>query len=200
MALPLKPLTTTVIGGLVFLLPLIVVISVVGKGVALLAQVATPLATRLPEGEVGGVAIATLVTLGLLLLICYGAGMLARAAVGRRMSESFENRLHALYPRYTVIKAMTQGLRSDTDEHAVKPVLVTFDDHQCPAMEVERTAEGRVVVFLPGAPDPWSGNVVVVRPERVEPLGADMPALNRSLKGLGRGCRSLLDGAHASRT
>ena len=193
MALLSKAVTTTLIGGVVFLLPVIVVITVVGKGLVLLADVVAPVAKHLPEGEVGGVGIATLLTLGLLLLICYGAGVLARAAVGRRLTENFEDRLHALYPRYTVIKAMTQGLRSDAQAHALKPVLVTFDDHQYPAMEVERAADGRVVVFMPGAPDPWSGSVVVVAAERVVALDANLSALIRSLKGLGRGCTSLLD-------
>ena len=71
-------------------------------------------------------------------------------------------------------------------------MLATFDDHQLLAMEVERLADGRVVLFLPGAPDPWSGSVVLVEPERVQPLDADIAALNRSLKRLGRGSAAVL--------
>lgn len=56
MTLSLKPMTTTLIGGAVFLLPLIVVLAVLGQGLALM-----------------------------LLLLCYGAGLLARAALGRTL-------------------------------------------------------------------------------------------------------------------
>ncbi len=193
MALPLKPLTTTVIGGLIFLLPLIVVLAVLGQGLALVAGIAAPLAAHLPEREIGGVAAVTLVGLVLILLLCYGAGLLARAAFGRALSENFESRLQALYPRYTVIKAMTQGLGGTTGSHALRPVLVSFDDHQLLAFEVERLADSRVVVFLPGAPDPWSGSVVLVPPERVAGVSFGVGALNRSLKGLGRGSAALLN-------
>ncbi|MCC7326274.1 MAG: hypothetical protein IT521_05670 [Burkholderiales bacterium] len=193
MTLPLKPLKTTLIGGLVFLLPLIVVLTVVGQGVALVAGFATALASHFPQREIGGVAVASLVALALVLLLCYGAGLLARAAVGRALSESFENRLHALYPRYTVIKAMTQGLGVAAAHNGPRTVLVSFDDLQQVAMEVERLADGRVVVFLPGAPDPWSGSVVLVAAERVAALSFDLAALSRSLKGLGRGSAALLD-------
>ena len=193
MALPFKPLATTVIGGVVFLLPLIVVLAVLGQGLALVAGIAAPLAAHFPEREIGGVAVVTLVALLLVLLVCYGAGLLARAAFGRALSERFENRLHALYPRYTVIKAMTQGLGGGSGHDALSSVLVSFDDHQMLAFEVERLSDGRVVVFLPGAPDPWSGSVVLVPAERVAAMPFDTPALNRSLKGLGRGSAALLE-------
>lgn len=194
MTLPLKPLKTTLIGGLVFLLPLIVVLTVVGKGVALVAGFANTLASRFPRSEIGGVAVASLLALALVLLVCYGAGLLARAAVGRALSENFENRLHALYPRYTVVKAMAQGFGADSAGDGLRAVLATFDDYQQLAIEVERLADGRVVVFLPGAPDPWSGSVVLVAPERITAAPFDVSALSRSLKGLGRGSAALLGG------
>lgn len=199
MTLPLKPLKTTLIGGLVFLLPLIVVLTVVGKGVALVAGFANALASRFPRSEIGGVAVASLLALALVLLLCYGAGLLARAAVGRALSENFENRLHALYPRYTVVKAMAQGLGADAAGDGLRAVLATFDDHQQLAIEVERLADGRVVVFLPGAPDSWSGSVVLVAPERIAAVPFNVSALSRNLKGLGRGSAALLGALPAQR-
>jgi uncharacterized membrane protein len=192
MTLSFNALKTTLIGGVVFLLPLVVVLVVLGQAMALVAQLAAPLAAHFPQSDIGGVAVATLVALVLVLSLCYGAGRLARAAFARALSERFENRLHAVYPRYTVIKAMTQGLGAQGGTADMKTVLVTFDDHELLAMEVERLGDGRVVLFLPGAPDPWSGNVVLVQPQRVQPLGADIAALNRSLKRLGRGSASML--------
>jgi uncharacterized membrane protein len=193
MTLSLKPLTTTLIGGIVFLLPLIVALAVLGQGVALMATVAKPLAAMFPTQKVAGVALASLVALLLLLLLCYGAGLLARAALGRTLSASFEDRLQTLYPRYTIIKGMTQSLGVNGVKSNLKTVLVSFDDHQVLAIEVERLADGRVVVFLPGAPDPWSGSVVMVSQERVAGLSVEIGALHRSLKGIGRGSAALLN-------
>jgi uncharacterized membrane protein len=50
---------------------------------------------------------------------------------------------------------------------SLRTVRVSFDDHPVLAVEVERVANGRVPVFLPSAPDPWSGSVVSVSHERV---------------------------------
>lgn len=195
MTLSLKPITTTLIGGVVFLLPVVVTLAVLGQALALMARVAEPVSAMFPNREVGGVAMASLVAMVLLLLLCYGAGLLARAAVGRSLSASFEDRLETVYPRYTVIKGMTQALGVDGVKSDLKTVLVSFDDHQILAIEVERLADGRVVVFLPGSPDPWSGSVVMVSQERVECIPVEIGALHRSLKSVGRGSAALLNAA-----
>ncbi len=189
----LHALKTTLVGGLVFLLPLIVILALLGKALALVVKAAAPIAAAIPAERIGGVAIGTAVGILLLLAICYGAGLLARAAVGRVWSASFEDKLHAIYPRYTVIKGMTQGLRGAAGHGELKPVLVRFDDRQAIGYEVERTADGRAVVFLPGAPDPWSGKLAIVAPERVEAIAATVKQVNTSLTGIGKGMAGLLD-------
>jgi uncharacterized membrane protein len=195
MTLSLKPITTTLIGGVVFLLPVVVTLAVLGQALALMARVVQPVAAMFPDRQVGGVALASLVAMLMLLLLCYGAGLLARAALGRTLSASFEDRLQTIYPRYTVIKGMTQALGVDGVKSDLKTVLVSFDDHQILAIEVERLPDGRVVVFLPGAPDPWSGNVVMVTQERVAAAPVEIGALHRSLKRIGRGSAALLSAA-----
>jgi uncharacterized membrane protein len=193
----LKPITTTLIGGVVFLLPLVVALYVLGQGLALTARVAEPLAAVLPVKSVGGIALASLAALALLLLLCFGAGLLARAALGRALSASFEAKLHALYPRYAVVKAMSQGLHGALGQRLLKAVLVSFDDHQVIAFDMERLSDGRAVLFLPGAPDAWSGSVVLVPCARIEALDIDPGALAKSLQGLGRGTAALLQAADA---
>ena len=187
-----NPVTTTLLGGAIFLLPLIVVVYVVGQGLALTMTAAQPLLDLLPSKSVGGVTIATLAAMALLLLVCFGAGLLARAAFVRALSASFEDKLQTFYPRYTVIKAMSHGLHDAAGQRILTPVLATFDDHQMMAFEMERLSDGRVVVFLPGAPDAWAGSVALVAPERIEPMSIAASDLTRSLRGLGRGTSALI--------
>ena len=149
-----NPLVTTLIGGMVFLLPLVVVLYVLGQGLALTTRVAQPLTSMLPDKSIGGIAFASIAALLLLLLLCFGAGLLARAAFGRALTDQFEARLQTVYPRYAVIKAMSQGLHGALGHRVLKPVLVTFDDHQLIAYDIERLDDGRAVLFLPGAPEP----------------------------------------------
>jgi len=191
----LRPLTTTLIGGLVFLLPMIVVLAVVGHALQIAVQAVTPVVQALPEGHVGGIAVATVAAALLLVALCYGAGVLARAALGRRLSTSFEDKLTTVYPRYHVIKAMSQNLHGALGQQVLKPVMLTLDDQQQIAYDIERLADGRAVVFVPGSPDAWSGNVLMVDSARLQPLQVDPVALARSLQGMGRGLAVLIDRA-----
>jgi uncharacterized membrane protein len=190
-----KPFTTTLIGGVVFLLPLIVVLYVLGQGVALTAHAVQPLVALLPDKSVGGITLASIAALALLLLLCFGAGMVARAAAGQAFSARFEDRLQTLYPRYSVIKAMSQGLHGALGRNVLKPVLASFDDHQLIGFDMERLDDGRVVLYVPGAPDAWSGSVLLVAAERVQPLDIDPTDLTKALQGLGLGIAGLMRAA-----
>ncbi|EKF73752.1 hypothetical protein A11A3_12338 [Alcanivorax hongdengensis A-11-3] len=68
---------------------------------------------------------------------------------------------------------------------SLKPVMVAFDDYAQVCFEVERLAT-RVVIYMPGAPDPWSGSLVYVTPDRVSELDVTMLGAVRHLRQLGR--------------
>jgi uncharacterized membrane protein len=92
---------------------------------------------------------------------------------------------------------MSQGLHGALGQRVLRPVLATFDDHQLIAFDMERLADGRAVLYLPGAPDAWSGSVLIVSAERIEPLDIDAAQLAKSMQRLGLGTAALLQGAAA---
>ena len=71
------------------------------------------------------------------------------------------------------------------------PVLVTMDDCSQVAFETDRIEGGAVAVYLPGAPNPWSGNVIFVRPDQVKTLPVSVPEALKILRTLGRGSEAL---------
>ena len=42
------------------------------------------------------------------------------------------------------------------------------------AFETDRSVQGTVAIYLPGAPNPWSGNVVFVAANRVKNLSVSV--------------------------
>jgi uncharacterized membrane protein len=66
-------------------------------------------------------------------------------------------------------------------------VLVPTRGGVRPAFEVERIASGQVAVLLPGAPNPWSGEVVFLDADQVRPLDMKAMELMHVLEGLGIG-------------
>jgi uncharacterized membrane protein len=69
------------------------------------------------------------------------------------------------------------------------PVLARFDDFCQLAFETGRTPGG--TVYLPGAPNPWSGCLVFVDAERVRKLPASATEALKVIRALGRGSEAL---------
>ena len=188
----LKPIKATLWGGLLFLVPLTIAILILGKLFGFMYQLATPFSEWIPLDSIGGIAIANVVTVVLVLVISFVAGLIGTSVWGRRVQQSLEEKLLLIFPRYTFVKSLTANMTSDEVDKVMQPVRVDFDDYTQIAFELERNKEGLVILFLPGSPDPWSGSVVYANPERVKPIGADYTSIVRSLRSAGRGSGTLL--------
>lgn len=193
-----RMLVTTMIGGIVFLIPLVVVVMIVGKALKFTLLLAEPIAARLPRDTVGGIGLVSLIALALVFVICFIAGLMARRSYDLGIAKWFDAKLQDFVPRYTVIKAMTQRLASGS-EGQLKTVLAKFDDNAQIAFEIDRSENGLVSLFLPGSPDPWSGTVIHMPAERVVPINAEFGEAIKSLKALGSGTAAILDGSNLSK-
>jgi len=177
---------TTVIGGLVFMVPVVIFVFIMGKAIRIMRVVAVPLKAYIPTGYIGGIAVVNLLVMLAIVLVCFIAGLVARSAVAKRMYRSLDATLLAI-PGYAFIKGFTDSM-SNTDEAAksLLPVLVRFDDNAQIAFEVERTGDN-VVVYLPGAPNLWSGSVAYFNVERVKRLEMSVLQAVKNLQRIGRG-------------
>ena len=75
-------LKTTAIGGLIFLLPLIVIGALVGQIVPIVLSIATFLSDYIPVKTPAGIAMLIGLALGIVLLLCFAAGLVARWSIG----------------------------------------------------------------------------------------------------------------------
>lgn len=190
-------LKTTAIGGVFFLLPLIVIGALMGQILQVAWVAAKAVHEYLPITSVGGYGLLVCCAILLLLLLCFSAGVAARRSLGRRFTESVETYLLMLFPRYAIFKEqLTGNIGGEVLHNRLKPVLVEMPEGQRFAMEVERGLvddTSRVTVFLPGSPDPWSGSVVVVESCRVKRLDVPFAHAIATSEQLGRGSLALMD-------
>jgi uncharacterized membrane protein len=80
---------TTIIGGVLFLLPLAVILFLLGHALTIVTPVARPIVTAFDFERLGryaDIGAGTLLSILLLVLISFVAGVLARTAVGTRVS------------------------------------------------------------------------------------------------------------------
>jgi uncharacterized membrane protein len=186
-------LKTTAIGGLLFLLPLIVVGAIVSQVAPIIYNLAVWLNGHLPVRTATGVAFLVSLAIAILLLLCFAAGMIAKWSIGRRVSGIFEKNLLLLFPRYAILKdQMADSIGGPQNRPQMKPVRVQLHEHQMIGFETERSEDGRqVAVYLPGSPDTWAGYVVIVDVDRVEPLAITFGEAVTSCEQLGRGAFAL---------
>ena len=91
---------TTLIGGVLFLIPLVFVVVVFGKAFQIMKVVATPLAKLIPVENLAGYAVVELLTAGIMILGCLLAGTLARSPWGRKANEKLDTILLQVIPGY----------------------------------------------------------------------------------------------------
>jgi len=186
-------LKTTAIGGLLFLFPLIVIGALIGQVVPIVLTIAEFLSTSeilnkwINVGSANGIALLISLSIGVVVVACFLAGIAARRSIGRRFSQTIEKNLLLLFPRYAIFKDQMAGtIGGDQAKPQLKPVWVKFNDASKIALEVERAEGGLVTVYLPGSPDPWSGSVVYMTPDRVEPLDITFSDAVTTFEQLGR--------------
>jgi uncharacterized membrane protein len=189
-------LKTMILGGLLFLFPLVIVTAVVGKAFRLMLSVTEPFDDVIPADSVAEVATVNLVAIAALLVGCFVAGLVAQSRVGRKIYQAADANLAGIIPGYAALRARLGSAVGDEErEGKLETILVRFDDQAQIAFEVERLADGRAVVFLPGAPDAWSGTLAVVDSDRVTPLALDMRQVVMLAKNLGKGTAAALGDA-----
>jgi uncharacterized membrane protein len=187
-------LKTTIIGGVIFLVPVILVVIVLAKALPLVRRIAAPMAGFLPVDTVAGVTVANIISFTILALICFLAGLIARTSLASRAVQKAEARFLWQLPGYAFVKGMTDSFISQGDSSSMRPVSCQLDDSWQIGFEVERMQDGRVVVYLPGAPNPWTGSLLLIDPARVEALNATMVETVGALRKLGHGSSRLFSG------
>jgi uncharacterized membrane protein len=188
---------TTILGGVLFLLPFALVVFLVGQIAHLIYTVAAQMDSAVPDWLISGVPLAVLLAAVLLLVLCYAAGLAARRSLGRQFSEKLERNIMLFFPRYAIWKSqLATNFGADQPDVVLQPVLVSFDEWSRLGFEIERTPSAEmndaVTVYLPGSPDVWAGQLVQVSDSRVKPLPATFAEAAAICESMGRGAGVLL--------
>ena len=194
-------LKATIVGGILFLVPVVLVLFVLGKALQFAAKMAQPISESLELDGLGqwqGIGAVTIIAMLVLVLISFAAGIIARTGAGARTMRWFERSLLGGLPQYQLMKTMAEGLAQVEHASGVKPVLVSADDGWQLGYLLEPLQNGWVVVFLPQAPTPMSGNVVYLPADRVRPLEITMAQAMAIVKAIGAGSGELLRGVDLS--
>ncbi|MGD9648250.1 MAG: DUF502 domain-containing protein [Pirellulales bacterium] len=182
----------TMLGGVVFIAPLVIIAAVVREAVRHASNALEPVAEFVPEQRVAGVLWIDVVAVMAIVAVCFLTGLLIATRPGRAISDRLERVVLRQVPGFTFVRTMVHGVAGLDSDTKLVPALVRYDDNWMLGFVVERHGDALVTVFLPSAPTPAMGTLCFMTPDRVVPIDMPvMPAVSCVMR-LGVGSRELL--------
>ncbi len=183
----------TALGGLLVLLPILLLVLLLMESVELVVGLATPIAGLFPadtfENPPHPVVIAVLLLFGASLLI--GLAMKSNAAL--RLGNWIEEKTVAKLPIYRFVKTLVSGLVGSEKTASFKPALFTADNGlQEIVYVVEDLGNGKLTILCPHAPTGFAGPVKIVPKDRITPLAASLGDVSLVFNHMGLGAGRLL--------
>ena len=175
--------------GLLMLVPVYLSVLLLLKAMNSVAGLAKPFAHLLPEW----LPAEHILSLLLVLIVCFLIGAVVRTPAGREIQERIERSFFERMPGYGLFRSLTQRLAGKDDQENVwKPALAEIEEALVPAFIIEELEDGRFTVFVPSVPTPFAGAVYILTPERVHPLDVPFTQALKSISRWGSGSKELV--------
>jgi len=183
---------TTLFGGLLILLPLMLLWLGLHEIAGLLIAMATPIADLFPKGPFENLATPGLVAVLLIVGVSFVLGLAARSFVLKRIGRQLENSILEKIPMYRMLKIMS-GALIDSDTSKVVPALVKDGTGGGdPCYVIEKHKDGRATVLLPWSPASFAGSIKVVQRSSLEIVPCSLDEFSRSISQVGVGIEDCL--------
>jgi uncharacterized membrane protein len=182
---------STIIAGIVFLIPFLIIIVLLGKVFDIMLLVADPIGDMVTPDGVADFIVTNLLAVLLVLVVCFLAGLLAKSAMMQRLFAALDRRLTLLIPGYAFFRSAFRDLDPKATA-GLKPVVVRLNDMRQLGFWVEDVDENDCIVFFPIAPEPRSGTVAIVEKSRVTELDTGFINVVDVLNRLGTGGSAVL--------
>ena len=135
-------------GIIFFLLPVILLVIILEKAFSIVEAMIQPIKNHLPEANILGVGLITLISIFLILLVCYLAGILAERKAVKSLISKFEDYVLVLIPGYAMLKSRAGVAIGDSDDKWVVVLMGDNDDWKM-GIQVERHNGGYCSIFFP---------------------------------------------------
>ena len=189
---------TTIIGGVIVILPTIILIfaftwlfGFVRNGIKPLTNLVE---SKLTLPEQYEALIATILVLSVIILICFLLGLFVRTRLGQMIYHGFENSLLQKAPGYKMIKeTVNQFLgKKETPFSSVALVQIFENETKVTAFITDKHEDGTITVFVPTGTNPTSGFIYHLDQKYVHPVAVSVEDAMRSVISCGAGSGNLI--------
>jgi uncharacterized membrane protein len=152
----------TVVGGLLYLVPIIILMFVIGKAMQIAHKVVPLFSGPIEAMQLGDVLTPPVFATLLVVLFCFAAGLFSRTRLARSIAGFIDSKILINIPGYGLFRSMTGGSEG-IESLAEQPVLVSIEEDAWQvAFVVDRVGDSRVAVYVPGVPDARSGSLYFI--------------------------------------
>lgn len=181
---------TTLIGGVLIVLPIYLSILMVAKTLSVIVALLAPVTATIPAGAQFRQLIAVLIVL----TVCFVAGIVVRTGAGRRAKNALERSVLEKIPGYELVRGLTARVSGDEREGTFRPALVEIEDALSPGFIIEELEDGRYTVLVPSVPTPAAGALFILPRERVHPVDVPFTQAVKVISKWGAGAGELAKG------
>jgi uncharacterized membrane protein len=178
-------LRTTILGGALFLMPIMVLAFLLNKAFEHARRGLKPVAKLIPDQLVSGVTMETGLAIGLIVLFCFLAGLFARTVLAQKIMSRLESAVLSIVPAYEFLKQAGSSMMGlgEMAEHPV--VLAQIEGAWRLGVQTFVAESGLTAVFVPNSPNTFSGSVFFVLSDKVRRLDVPLRGALNCLKQLG---------------
>jgi uncharacterized membrane protein len=181
-----------IVGGVLFFIPLIILIVILQKAFQIAAVLVAPIIKLLNATQIFGIGVEILISIVTILFVLYLAGLLARTKKARAAVAKLEDSLLSKVPGYDMIKNTGASFVGFEENSSFQTVLARIEDAWQYGFLIEEVEGDQCVVYIPGAPNTMSGSVYILENNRIKKTDIPLSAAMKCLRGLGKGSNGLV--------
>ncbi len=188
-------INTTFLGGIIVILPVVILASAFGWVFNFITNLIQPLTNILIAKSDFKEIIAEGIVILIILMTCFFVGALVRTRFGKFLYVMIEQNLLKIAPGYTLIKeTVLQILGSKKSPFSSVALAKLFgNDTMVTCFVTEEHFDGSFSVFVPTGPNPTSGNIYHLESEYVFPVDISVESAMRSIISCGAGSDELIE-------
>jgi len=184
---------TSLAGGLIVLLPLLLFFLLLSEIMGIIVALATPIADLFPTETFDRLSNPVFVAVLLLMGASFLLGLALRSNHLSRFGRFIERNTLMHLPLYNAIKGLSKGLIGAEGEDTFTSGLLTHDDGTKQLVYIiEEHPDGKVTVLEPMSPAGFTGYVKVVSPNDVVRLSASIGDTSRVIANWGVGMSEIM--------
>ena len=192
-------LKTTLLGGLMVILPVTIIFAVFGWLYIKVTGWIQPLTNIVVKMAGLGEFLSDLIVIGVIVGFCFLIGLAVKTQVGRFVHTRLESKVLKIAPGYTLVKETVLQFLGRKESPFSKVALVQIFENQTKATAfiTDEHEDGYYTVFVPTGPNPTSGQIFHLPGRFVHPINIGIDVAMKSIISCGAGSDKLIEAARS---